>query len=136
MTDPCAVFVYGTLKRGQSREKCWPRKPVSIEAATLRGALFDLGPYPGLAEGKDWVAGELWQFTTNDMSVTLAALDEIEGYRSREDDEYRRVIIECTVDRKSVAAWAYRYARSAALTTARRIRPNPQGICQWRDFHP
>src|SRR5438128_903725 len=24
--EPTAIFVYGTLKRGQVREKCWPRK--------------------------------------------------------------------------------------------------------------
>jgi gamma-glutamylcyclotransferase (GGCT)/AIG2-like uncharacterized protein YtfP len=45
------VFVYGTLKRGEVRAACWPREPVKVEEATVRGALFDLGDYPALVPG-------------------------------------------------------------------------------------
>lgn len=130
-TAPTAVFVYGTLKRGQSRENCWPHQSLSIDTATVRGALFDLGPYPGLVAGDNLIAGELWQFRAEHIPATLAALDEIEGYQGRDDDEYRRVIVECLTGEKNTSAWAYYYARSAALTSSRRIHPNHQGICQW-----
>jgi gamma-glutamylcyclotransferase (GGCT)/AIG2-like uncharacterized protein YtfP len=137
MRNVSTVFVYGTLKRGQSREKCWPRKPTSIQAATVRGTLYDLGPYPGLIAGDDLVAGEIWHFAAKDMAATLAALDEIEGYHGQnyhgqDDDEYRRVIVECAIGEKHVAAWAYQYARPAVLASAQRITPNGQGVCQWR----
>jgi gamma-glutamylcyclotransferase (GGCT)/AIG2-like uncharacterized protein YtfP len=98
--------------------------------------LFDLGPYPGLIEGEDLIAGELWHFAAADMVATLTALDEIEGHHgqtghSHDDDEYRRVIIQCTTGEKILAAWTYQYARRAALTPAKRICPNDRGICQW-----
>src|SRR5262249_38272795 len=117
MNDPSAVFVYGTLKRGQSREKSWPRTPLSIEPATVRGQLYDLGPYPGLIEGSDIVAGELWTFAPQDMPPTVAVLDEIEGLYGRENDEYRRVIIECLSSGHKFAAWTYHYARLTALNS-------------------
>lgn len=130
--NPDSIFVYGTLKRGQSRETCWPRKPRSIESATVRGTLFDLGPYPGLIEGQDVIVGEAWQFAETDMPATLATLDEIEDFHNSPDDEYRRVIVECMVKDKVVAAWTYQYARGAALATAQRIAPNANGLCEWR----
>jgi len=131
MNDPSAVFVYGTLKRGQSRETCWPRKPTSVESATVRGELYDLGPYPGLIEGGDVVAGELWRFAAEDMQATFETLDEIEGIFGREDDEYRRVIVECFLGEQKFIGWTYHYARRATLTSARRIAPNRHGICEW-----
>jgi gamma-glutamylcyclotransferase (GGCT)/AIG2-like uncharacterized protein YtfP len=93
--------------------------------------LFDLGPYPGLIEGDDIVLGEVWEFSAEDLPATLDVLDEIEGYRGRDGDEYQRIIVECTLGEKSVIAWAYHYARAAALTAARRIAPNQEGIYQW-----
>lgn len=42
------LFVYGTLKRGQCRETMWPRPPVSVRPAFIRGRLYDLGPYPAI----------------------------------------------------------------------------------------
>src|SRR5262245_58510105 len=104
------VFVYGTLKRGEVREKCWPRQPLSLEPATVRGCLYDLGPYPALVEGDDTVAGELWEFSQLDIPPTLAALDEVEGYRGLEDDEYRRVITLCQTSAGPVTAWTYLYS--------------------------
>src|SRR5437667_3874873 len=94
-SNPTAVFAYGTLKRGGVREKCWPSKALRIEPAMVRGVLYDLGPYPALTEGSDWVAGELWHFAESDMPATLAALDEVEGYSGGTDDWYRQIMIEC-----------------------------------------
>ncbi len=126
-----AIFVYGTLQRGQVREHSWPRPPVSIEFATVRGALYDLGPYPALVPGDDTVGGELWHIAECDIAVTLAALDRIEGYANRKDDLYRRVIVECRTAAGSVPAWTYHLALAELLHSARRIAPDAQGVCDW-----
>src|SRR5438093_3247250 len=44
------VFVYGTLKRGEERARCWPRSPERVVPATTQGRLYDLGTYPALVQ--------------------------------------------------------------------------------------
>lgn len=90
-----AVFVYGTLKRGQVREHCWPRRPNSVEPATIRGRLVDLGPYPALLDGDSLVLGELWRFDPADMGETLRALDEVECFGVDDVDLYVRRVVDC-----------------------------------------
>jgi gamma-glutamylcyclotransferase (GGCT)/AIG2-like uncharacterized protein YtfP len=125
------VFVYGTLKRGQCREKMWPRQPLAVEIALTLGQLYDLGPYPGLVEGTDRVLGELWRFAADDMDETLRVLDRVEGFRNEPGDLYRRVALECTTAAGEViSAHAYRYARRLPAD-ARLITVNASGICQW-----
>jgi len=131
MDQPTAVFVYGTLKRGEVREGCWPRKPVAIEEARVRGALYDLGPYPGLASGKDVVVGEVWRFQAEDMRETLTVLDEIESFCGGEDDEYRRVVIGCETAAGRVDVWTYLYARLIELRAERRGNADANGVCRW-----
>jgi gamma-glutamylcyclotransferase (GGCT)/AIG2-like uncharacterized protein YtfP len=131
MDEPTAVFAYGTLKRGEVREKCWPRKPVAVESATVRGVLYDLGSYPGLADGEDLVAEELWRFAAEDMRGTLSALDEVEGFYGREDDEYRRVVVTCETAAGVVNAWTYLYARVSELRPDRRVKADANGFCWW-----
>jgi gamma-glutamylcyclotransferase (GGCT)/AIG2-like uncharacterized protein YtfP len=80
-----AVFVYGTLQRGQLRGGMWPCQPVLIEPAVVRGELYDLGAYPGLRFGDDWVLGERWTFLPQDIERTLTVLDGIEGYDAASD---------------------------------------------------
>lgn len=69
------LFVYGTLKRGQSNHgrlqgARWLGK------ATLEGAvLYDLGPFPMAIAGDGWVAGELYAVAWAD----LPQLDAFEG---------------------------------------------------------
>jgi gamma-glutamylcyclotransferase (GGCT)/AIG2-like uncharacterized protein YtfP len=129
MTTPSAIFVYGTLKRGEVREPLWPRQPQGIEPAEVRGALFDLGIYPALAAGEDRVAGELWHFA--DIPSTLAALDQIEGHCGRPDDLYERIVICCQTAASEQPAWTYRFAQPQQLTAAQRVRPSPDGLCRW-----
>jgi gamma-glutamylcyclotransferase (GGCT)/AIG2-like uncharacterized protein YtfP len=131
MAEPTSVFVYGTLKRGKVREKCWPKKPVAIEEARVRGALYSLGSYPALTEGDDVIAGELWRFAAEDMAETLAKLDEVEGFAGRDDDEYRRIVISCETAAGAVSAWTYWYARVSELRVERRVGPDDSGNCSW-----
>lgn len=89
-----SFFVYGTLKQGQLREGCWPHVPLSIQTAFVRGALFDLGPYPAMTSGDDWVAGELWTFAARQIATTLRTLDGIEGYQpGRTRNLYIRMVL-------------------------------------------
>jgi len=131
MDQPGGVFVYGTLKRGQVRERCWPRRPLAVDPATVLGALYDLGPYPALVAGSDRVGGEVWRFGAEDMEATLAALDEVEGYNGDGNDWYRRVVIECHTASGVVQAWTYLYARMYELQVSRRIGGDSSGVCHW-----
>lgn len=107
------VFVYGTLKRGQCRERCWPAKPVVIHPAWTFGKLVDLGPYPALLPGTDRVLGELWSLKADDFGQVLKVLDQVEvTNQPGVANEYDRVLIEVALlasGRKLVAS-TYRFA--------------------------
>jgi gamma-glutamylcyclotransferase (GGCT)/AIG2-like uncharacterized protein YtfP len=130
---PRSVFVYGTLQRGQSRASHWPLAPVEVQPATVRGRLFDLGPYPALVSGDDWVLGELWHFQPEHIDPTLAVLDAIEGFGQEGPDLYRRGIAECHELGGPVhRAYAYWYARYQDLDPLPPVRPNAEGYCVWK----
>lgn len=80
-----ALFVYGTLQQGHLRSRMWPHPPQSIRKALARGRLLDLGAYPGLISGDDWVLGELWILAMDHMPKTVEVLDQVEGYDSATD---------------------------------------------------
>lgn len=126
------VFVYGTLKRGQCRGRCWPFPPTSVEPAWIEGALFDLGPYPALREGTDRVLGEVWTIAEEHLAETLRELDEIEGYAGREDDLYGRVEVKFhALDGDTGTAYTYRYNTDP---TARGLAPmecRNDGFVSW-----
>ncbi len=131
------VFVYGTLKRGQCREYCWPSPPVSVQPAWTLGSLFDLGPYPGLLVGSDRVLGELWSFHTDDMRIVLAVLDRIEGTNQvGEINEYERVRVAVTCwNQAELLASTYRYADHSVARQLAPVRPSccvdGQAYVQW-----
>jgi gamma-glutamylcyclotransferase (GGCT)/AIG2-like uncharacterized protein YtfP len=130
-----AVFVYGTLQRGEVRERCWPRRPMAIEAATIPGALYDLGPYPALVEGDKTVAGELWRFFSGDMETTLRALDEVECFGQGGVDLYvRRTVQACRESGDAVAAHTYYFADAAFARRHAPVTPNASGIIRWRRY--
>jgi gamma-glutamylcyclotransferase (GGCT)/AIG2-like uncharacterized protein YtfP len=121
MTD--LVFFYGTLMSGFERPG---RTRIDVKLSlvgrgSIGAALFDLGIYPAAvpaADGKVW--GELHRML--DVDTVLAALDEIEGFRSSEPDTslYTRVETPVTLpDGRVVTAWAYFY--NAPLGRAPRI---------------
>jgi gamma-glutamylcyclotransferase (GGCT)/AIG2-like uncharacterized protein YtfP len=129
--SPTAIFVYGTLKRGQVREACWPTKPLHVVPAVVCAELYDLGPHPAMIPGSDRIAGELWQFVVEDMAETLAVLDEVEGFSDRAGDWYRRVVIDCETAIGKTPAWTYLYARLAELRPSQRIHPDAAGFSRW-----
>jgi gamma-glutamylcyclotransferase (GGCT)/AIG2-like uncharacterized protein YtfP len=70
------VFVYGTLRRGQSNHS-WLAGAHWLGEASLPGAvLHDLGPFPMAVPGDGRVLGELYGVD----AATLARLDRLEGH--------------------------------------------------------
>ena len=133
MSEPVtAIFVYGTLQRGEVRERCWPHAPMKIEWGTIRGLLRDLGEYPALVAGEDLVLGELWHLADGDMTSTLAALDEIECYGQDDVDLYVREIVTCqTLAGDERRAFTYRYANPADIAMVQVVVPGSDGFCHW-----
>ena len=126
------VFVYGTLKAHEARAHKWPRIPLRIEPAVVRGALYDLGPYPALTDGDDSVLGELWHMAAGHMEETIAALDQIECFGVDEVDLYVRRVVPVTLANGAVhQAYSYLIADPASLSRAKRIKPNGAGYCIW-----
>jgi gamma-glutamylcyclotransferase (GGCT)/AIG2-like uncharacterized protein YtfP len=86
------IFVYGTLRRGGSRDVLRHYEGVSfVITAQVRGVLYDLGEYPGmrLKSSAGWIRGEIFDI----HAAGMAALDDWEGIDPRAPGEgsYRRV---------------------------------------------
>ncbi|GIW37333.1 MAG: gamma-glutamylcyclotransferase [Meiothermus sp.] len=133
MELPEAVFVYGTLKRGErnfevSRQAGWLRsEPACIEGFRLfhipKG---DLRPYayPGVVKGEGRVWGEVQWFANLDQA--LALLDRLED----EGGEYLRSPTTAYLFEQGGApcrVWVYVYASLPALESAGGIWL-PQGV--------
>ncbi|MDA1049207.1 MAG: gamma-glutamylcyclotransferase [Planctomycetota bacterium] len=127
-----AIFVYGTLQRGEERARCWPRQPSQIEWCMIRGQLRDLGDYPALLAGEDLILGELWHIAEADLDATLAVLDEIEGYGQGDENLYVREIVACrTLAGEMRRAHTYRYAKPDEIVMSPIILPDAEGLCRW-----
>lgn len=106
------IFLYGTLRRGGSRDVLEYYGDVKfVGAARVRGVLHDLADYPGLrlSEAAGWVRGELFDVTP----AVLAQLDEWEGIdpASPEQGEYRRIRIAVDLDGGGEeSCWGYEIA--------------------------
>jgi gamma-glutamylcyclotransferase (GGCT)/AIG2-like uncharacterized protein YtfP len=72
-----------------------------VGAATARGALVDLGRYPGLVEGRGRVRGEVYRLHASEL---LATLDREEGYNFVRS----RATVTLASGRRA-RAWIYRY---------------------------
>ena len=129
------IFVYGTLKQGQSRSRLWPHQPLSIAPAWTYGHLYGRIDYPAMTPGGDRVAGQVWQFRRDQMPAVLRVLDRIEGTNQPgQADLYRRVEIETFRDDGAflVLAAGYHYASDPAADGFQRMRPNePNALVQW-----
>lgn len=112
------VFVYGTLRQGQSNHHY-------VQDCELLGrfdtpkefALFDLGAYPALTCGSKSVVGEV--YVINDE--VLASLDRLEDVPVK----YRREQIETTFG----LAWVYLY--QLELTANKEILSGDW--CKWNN---
>jgi gamma-glutamylcyclotransferase (GGCT)/AIG2-like uncharacterized protein YtfP len=129
-----AVFVYGTLKRGQCRGQMWPAEPLSIQLAWTTGSLFSGPEYPAMIRGQDHILGELWTFAADDMPQVLEVLDEIEGTNQPGmPDLYHRVVldVQCLDSAFWVRAYSYQYAKDPALDGFVPVMPGPASYVSW-----
>lgn len=109
------LFVYGTLRRDlqYAMHDVLARAAQCVGDASVRGALFDLGAYPGLvvdAPEAGFVRGALYAFHAGTAEQTLAVLDAYEGCTSSDipPHAYRRALIQVALaDGPTVSAWAY-----------------------------
>ena len=111
MTELIRVFVYGTLKPGESNFKLYcADRVVATQAAIAYGALFDLHlGYPSMTAGDCPVCGYLLSFIN---AAVLEAMDELEDFdprRPADRNEYNRVETEVfdLRGRSLGKAWVY-----------------------------
>lgn len=108
-TSTHLVFVYGSLRAGQANH--WLlRSARPLGRALIRGALIDLGWYPGLvaAGAPGFVVGEVYEVD----DATLADLDGLEGVHRDPPLYVREEVTASWVDGFG-PVWAYRYARES-----------------------
>lgn len=107
-----ALFVYGTLMRGELRYPALGmRRPQCILLARTLGRLIHLGKFPGFVqEGDGEVCGDLVRFA--DVEPVLREVDQVEGFGGwgQRDNLYRRILIDADVgDGDTHPAWSYEY---------------------------
>jgi len=105
------VFVYGTLKPGQSNHRAYcGDRTIAVQTAKVRGQLFDLPMgYPGMVSGKDWVKGYLLSFTDEAVLTDLDRLEDYSSDRPSHENEYQREWVEVFDENEQLQgfAWAY-----------------------------
>jgi gamma-glutamylcyclotransferase (GGCT)/AIG2-like uncharacterized protein YtfP len=119
------LFVYGTLRKacGHEMHRVLERGARCIGDATVRGALYDLGSYPGLVisgDDVDVVKGEVYALDPESAQATLADLDRYEGCATADPEphEYRRETVGVRlVDGTEFDAVTYVLSRSHAGLT-------------------
>ena len=105
------VFVYGTLKPGESNYlRLCAGKVLEEERAIAFGQLFDLPVgYPAMTTGDRPIQGYLLTFANPDLLNTLDDLEDYRPHRLLEENYYNRREIEIFApDGQSLGlAWAY-----------------------------
>lgn len=105
------VFVYGTLKPGESNYQTYcQRKTIAEIAAYTRGQLYHLPPgYPGMTVGKNKVRGCLLSFSDRQILDDLDALENYSENRAAQLNDYYRqkVPVYSLSDESLGTAWCY-----------------------------
>ncbi|MBI4517543.1 MAG: gamma-glutamylcyclotransferase [Deltaproteobacteria bacterium] len=110
---PARLFVYGTLRDAErlaaviGAASAWRQ----LGAATIRGRLYDLGPYPAARPGRnpsERVRGVVFEFA--DGAAALLPLDEYEETVATGLYARRRTRARLAAGR-TLAAWFYVYRR-------------------------
>ncbi len=102
------LFVYGTLKRGESRSRFLSGQRFIATAHTRPlYRLYDLGDYPGLVECGAGLSikGELWDV----HEACLMRLDQVEGC---DMGLYRREPVKLAAPHDELSAVTYLYRKS------------------------
>jgi gamma-glutamylcyclotransferase (GGCT)/AIG2-like uncharacterized protein YtfP len=99
------VFVYGTLRKGDSNDitKLKPT-PVYLGNSTINGNMYHLGGYPGVTlGGENRVVGEVYAITEPLERV----LDGIESEYPAQADEYVKLEIQVAVNGQMLDCMVY-----------------------------
>jgi len=113
-----ALFVYGTLRRGEMRHPILERHGGRLLGeGRIEGTLLDLGPHPGLIglPRECPVIGEIYAF--DDLAKVLDETDRVEGFLGFGDPSslYRRGVVSVSLgDDAERMAWTYLFAGDAA----------------------
>jgi len=104
-----AVFVYGTLMRGERAEHLMADGEFAGEYVLSGYALYDLGRYPGiLAKAGAEVAGEVYYVS----DAMLEAMDEYED----EGTLYHRRKVKVKGENGLLEVWVYVYAHAHTVS--------------------
>ena len=106
------LFLYGTLRKGESGEDVLAADVVRRAAARARGRLLDLkAPYPGAVFGPDegWIDGEIVWLAPSRFQAALDRADEYENVPFL----FRRIAVTVETDGQSVEAWAFSYTHAS-----------------------
>ncbi|WP_274362838.1 gamma-glutamylcyclotransferase [Paenibacillus thermotolerans] len=76
------VFVYGSLQKGMGNHRIVQRYVRSVQNASMRGWMFNLGCYPGVVVGSGVVHGQLLELSQPERA--LSAMDILEGFQEPE----------------------------------------------------
>jgi gamma-glutamylcyclotransferase (GGCT)/AIG2-like uncharacterized protein YtfP len=130
---PSALFVYGTLKRGEINHALISPFARSIEPATIRGRLYDVGGFPALVDGDEIVHGELVWVEAETMASLMAILDRLENYQAAapQSSMYIRQIVKVCCRGVPQTAYTYLYnPNHPALLPLHALRAIDDGV--WR----
>lgn len=106
------LFLYGTLRKGESAEGEIAADVVRRAPARARGRLLDLNaPYPGAVFGPDegLLVGEIVWIRPSAFQATLDRVDTYENVPFL----FRRIAIEVETEGQKVEAWAYTYTHAS-----------------------
>ncbi len=117
-SEPDLLFVYGTLRPGLATGEplVLVRGLEHVDAATVRGILYDLGAYPGMRLGEGVVHGDVLRISEPAVLEAFDRYEECGGACPL----FQRVITHAVLCNGSeVPAWVYLYNRP--VTGAARI---------------
>lgn len=120
------LFVYGTMRQGQTARSLIANQIARSAMATTRGTIFafPLG-YPGFVEGDGSVCGEVIWLT--ELAATFALLDAYEGA------DFTRVVRPVELANGEVmTAWLYALADPAAARHGVQI-PHGDWVRYWTE---
>jgi gamma-glutamylcyclotransferase (GGCT)/AIG2-like uncharacterized protein YtfP len=106
------LFLYGTLRKGESAEDVIAADVARRAPARARGRLLDLkAPYPGAVFGPDegWLDGEIVWLRP---ATFAAALDRVDQYENV-PFLFRRIAVMVETDGQTVEAWAFTYTHAS-----------------------
>jgi gamma-glutamylcyclotransferase (GGCT)/AIG2-like uncharacterized protein YtfP len=111
-SDTVHLFVYGSLRKGFQHPAYGyiSRYFTLVSDATVKGALYDMGPYPAAIPGDGIIIGELYRINNADeFSWAMAQLDDYEGLNTEDGAKplYRREPVDAETAGSTERAWIY-----------------------------